>query len=203
MLDPNFHGYLRDFGFVLDSVKGGSLFGIFFVSMIVSYFLPIPEIVALMMIGFLTKKAGLDLSAVVLVSIAGTVAGDNLLYRLSFFGNKYVKRFNEKMRASKLIKYEHLVLDNLGKTIFFLRFIAGVRFFGPVISGTLGARWKKFFLYNGVATILNNAIFILMGFYFYRNVAVVMTEVEIVRHALLFSSVLIVGFLIRVFSKKV
>lgn len=201
MFDPTSNGHFQDFGFVVNSIRGGSFLGIFLVSMLVSYIIPLPEVVALLLIGFVAKSAGFDLWAVIWVSVIGTIAGDNLLYRLSFFGNKYVARFNEKMRANKLIKYENLVLRNLGKTIFFLRFITGVRFFGPVIAGTLGAKWKNFFFYSSVATILHGTIFILLGFYSRRILAVIV-EVEIVRNILLLSSVVIVGFLIRVFSKK-
>lgn len=202
MLDPSFQGHFKEFGFILESVRGGSLFGIFFVSMFVSYVLPLPEAVALLLIGFLAKGAGLDLASVVMVSVAGTIIGDNILYRLSFFGNKHIQRFNEKMRANKLIRYENLVLDNLGKTIFFLRFVTGVRFFGPVISGTLGAKWKKFFFYSSIATVLHSVFFILLGFHVHRKIIAVIAEVEIIRNVMLFSSFLIVGFLIRVFSKS-
>ena len=202
MIDPHFQNHFREFGFILDSIRGGSYLGIFFLSMVVSFIIPLPEVVLLLLIGFLAKNAGNDLSIAILVSILGTIIGDNVLYRLSFFGNAYVERFNKKMRAHKLMQYEHLVADNIGKTIFFLRFITGVRFFGPVISGSLGVNWKKFFLYNSSATILHSMLFILLGFLSHRKIIAIITEVEIVRNVLFFSSVLIVGFLLRVFSKK-
>ena len=202
VVDPHFQNNFRELGFILNSIRGGSYIGIFLLSMFVSYIFPLPEVVLLLLIGFLAKGAGFDLGTAITVSIAGTIIGDNILYRLSFFGNKYVERFNRKMRAHKLIQYEHLVADNIGKTIFFLRFITGVRFFGPVISGTLGTKWKKFFLYNSSATILHSALFVLLGFYSHRRIITLIAEVEVVRNILLFSSVLIVGVLLRIFSKK-
>jgi membrane protein DedA with SNARE-associated domain len=198
----DFHGNILDLRYVLNSIKGGSYFGIFFISLIVSYVLPIPEVVALILIGFAAKIGGFDLLAVLMVSILGTIIGDNILYRLSFFGNKYVQRFNHKLRENKLIQYEYLVSSNIGKAIYFLRFITGVRFFGPVISGSLGVKWKKFFWYNGTATVLHSLLFILMGYYVQHKIFVVVTQVEIVRNVLFFSSVLIVGILLRIFSKK-
>ena len=202
MVDPNFQNHFGDIGFVLNIIKNGSYVGIFLLSMLVSYVVPLPEAIFLLLIGFLARKAGFDLEAAIIVSVVGTVIGDNLLYRLSFFGNKYVERFNRKMRANKLIQYENLAIDNIGKTIFFLRFITGVRFFGPVISGTLRASWKKFFIYNAIATTLHSIIFILLGFYFHKKIIPLIAEVEIARNALLFSSVLIVGILLKIFSKK-
>jgi membrane protein DedA with SNARE-associated domain len=203
MFDPHFQNNFHHFGFVLNSIKGGSYVGIFLFSMLVSYLIPLPEVVLLLLIGFLAKTAGFNLGTAIALSIAGIIIGDNVLYRLSFFGNKYVERFKRKMRANKLIQYEHLVEDNIGKTIFFLRFVTGVRFFGPVISGTLGIRWKKFFFFNVGATILHSLFFILLGFYFQGRILPLIAEVEIVRNVLLFSSVLIVGVLIKIFSKKI
>jgi len=202
MFDPHLQNNFREFGFIADSIRGDSYAGIFFLSMLVSYVLPLPEAVLLILIGFVAKNTGIDLRLALASSIAGTVVGDNILYRLSFFGNKYVERWSRKMRANKLIKYEHLVIDNVGKTIFFLRLITGVRFFGPVISGTLGASWKKFFFYNAAASALHGAIFILLGFYWRSKIIILITEVEVVRNILLFSSVFIVAALVRFFSRK-
>ncbi|HAR99511.1 MAG: Membrane-associated protein, SNARE-like protein [Candidatus Moranbacteria bacterium GW2011_GWC2_37_73] len=202
MMDPHFQNNFGEIGFILETIKNGSYFGIFLFSMLVSYIVPIPEAVFLLLVGFLARKAGFDLEAAVFISIIGTIIGDNILYRLSFFGNKHIERFNRKMRANKLIQYENLVIDNVGKTIFFLRFITGVRFFGPVISGTLRASWKKFFFYNAIATTLHAVFFILLGFYLHRRIIPLVAEVEIARNALLFSSVLIVGVLLKLFSRK-
>ncbi|NTW27642.1 MAG: hypothetical protein HGA36_04915 [Candidatus Moranbacteria bacterium] len=202
MFDPQFQNHAREFGFIFDLLKENSYLGFFLFSIFVSYLIPIPEAVLLILFGFLAKAAGYDLEVVLLVSIAGTIIGDNILYRLSFFGNKYVERFNRKMRAHKLIQYEQLAAEHIGKAILFLRLITGVRFFGPVIAGTLGTRWKKFFFFSSVATILHSTGFILLGFHSHRKLIALIAEVEIVRNVLFFSSVLIVGILIKIFAKK-
>ena len=137
-----------------------------------------------------------------MVSFAGALIGDNILYRLSYFGNKYVQHFNQKMRANKLIKYEHLVVDNIGKSIYFLRIITGLRFLGPVIAGTLGVRWRKFLPINFGATLLHTAFFIILGYEYHRRIFLLMTEVEIIKTILLFSSFFIVGILVHVFLHK-
>lgn len=202
MVDPYFQSQFNNFGFILNSIGGGSYVGIFLSSMFVSFLIPLPEVVLLILIGFLVKTLGIDIWTASIISVLGTIAGDNLLYRLSFFGNKYVERFNRKMRAHKLIQYEHLVKDNIGKSIFFLRFVTGVRFFGPVISGTLGVKWSTFFSLNAIATVIHGAFFIALGYFYKHEILILITEVEIVRNVLLFSSVLIVGVLLKIFSKK-
>ena len=106
------------------------------------------------------------------------------------------------MRQHKLIKYEHLVINNIGKAVYFLRLIAGVRFFGPVVSGTLGVRWKKFFFANFGATLLHSVFFIWLGYRYQHKIFLLMAETEVVKNILLFSSVFIVGILVSIFSKK-
>lgn len=202
MIDPHFQNNLHGIGQILNSLGSGSYIGIFFFSMLVSYVLPLPEVVLLILIGFIMRASDGNVAVAMLISITGTIAGDNLLFRLSLIGSKYIEHFNRKMRANKLIQYEHLVTENIGKTIYFLRFVAGVRFFGPMISGTLGIGWKNFFLHNALATIVNSTFFILLGYFYRHKIFLLIAEVEIVKNVLLFSSVLIVGILIKIFAKK-
>lgn len=202
MFDPNYTHNFREIGFVISSIKSASFLGIFLLSIFVSFVVPLPEAVALVLFGFVGATTKLNIFLILLAAFLGLVIGDNLLYRLSFLGNNFVKGFEQKLRKNKLIMYENLVVDNVYKTIYFLRLIAGVRFFGPVVAGTLGVRWNKFFLANLGATFLNTAIFIFLGYFFHRRILSLVAEVEIVRNVLLLSSAVIVGFLISFFSKK-
>lgn len=202
MIDPHFQNHLREVGFLINSIKGGSYLGIFLLSVFVAYLIPLSETIILILFGYVAATTNLNLALVFLCSISGGVLGDNIIYRLSFFGNKYIERFNEKMRKHELIKYEHLVSDNIGKTIYFLRLITGVRFFGPVISGTLGVRWKKFFFYDCGATLLHATFFIWLGYKYHHKIILLLAETEVIKSILLFSSVFIVGFLISIFSNS-
>lgn len=199
---PHFQNHFGDIGFLIHSIRGGSYVGIFLLSIFVSYLIPLPEALVLILFGYVAKTADLNLALVFLLASAGGIIGDNILYRLSFFGSSYVERWSRKMRQHKLIQYEHLVVDNIGVAIYFLRFITGIRFFGPVIAGTLGARWRKFFPHDAIATALHAILFISIGYFFTHKILRVVTEVEIIKYILMFSSVFIVGILISVFSKK-
>lgn len=202
MFDPNFHHHLQDIAPWVHFIKNGSYFGIFLFSVIVSYVLPVPEAIFLILVGFVAKNTGMDILAVVSLSTLGIIVGDNILYQLSFFGNKYVEKFNRKMRKHKLIRYEHLVVDNVAFSVYFLKFIAGVRFFGPVILGSLRASYKKFVIHNAIASVLHTTLMILLGYWLYKKIIPTLAIVEIIKNALLFSSVVIISFLIAVFEKK-
>jgi len=203
VIDPHFQNHLHEIGFIINSIKGGSYVGIFLLSIIISYLIPLPESVLLILLGYVAGTTDLNFACILLLSISGGMLGDNIVYRLSFFGNKYVERFNKKMRRHKLIKYEHLVVDNIGKAIYFLRLITGVRFFGPVIAGTLGVRWRKFFFYNCGATLLHSILFIWLGYAYKHKLFLLLAETEVIKNIFLFSSVFLVGILVSVFSKKV
>lgn len=201
MIDSISHDNFRGLGFLMGSIKSGSYLGIFLLSVLVSFVVPLPEVVALLLFGFIGATTELNIFFVFLIAFIGSVLGNNILYRLSFLGNSWTEKFNVKMRKHKLIKYEHLVADNIFKTIYFLRLVTGVRFFGPVIAGSLGSPWKKFFLADFGATFLNTAFFVFLGYQFHRHIFSLIAEVEIFRNILLFSSVVIVSFLLNVFSK--
>ena len=203
MINPHFQNHLHEVEFIINSIKGGSYVGIFLLSLFIAYLVPLSETIVLILFGYVAGTANLNLALVLLCGIFGGILGDNIVYRLSFFGNKYIERFNEKMRQHKLIKYEHLVVDNIGKTIYFLRLVTGVRFFGPVISGTLGVRWKKFFFYDFGATLLHATFFIWLGYRYHHKILLLLAETEVIKGILLFSSVFIVGFLVSIFSKKI
>lgn len=203
MLDPHFQNHFHEIGFFVHFIKENSYLGFFLISVCVSYVIPIPEAIMLIFFGYMARKMGFNVGDVILVSIAGGIIGDNALYRLSYFGNKYVEKFNRKMRAHKLIEYEYLVVENIGKAVYFLRLVTGVRFFGPVISGTLGVRWRNFLPLNAGATSLHATFFVLLGYMFHRNILHLAIEVEIIKNILLFSSFFIVGILAKIFSKKI
>lgn len=198
----NFQHHFQDVGPLFHFIRNGSYFGIFFLSIITSYVLPVPEAIFLLMVGYVARVTGMNIAGVLVISSAGIIVGDNILYRLSFFGNKYVEKFNHKMRKHKLIKYEHLVTDNVAFSIYFLKFVAGVRFFGPVILGSLRASWKKFFVHNVIASILHTTVLVLLGYYFHGKILATMAGVEIFKNAMLFLSAVIVGSLIAFFEKR-
>ncbi len=202
MFTPNLHHHFQDIGPAVHFIKSGSYFGVFFFSIIVGYVLPIPEAIFLLLVGYVAKVTGMNLLGVVALAAIGIIVGDNILYRLSFFGNKYVEKFNRKMRKHKLIQYEHLVTDNVAFSVYFLKFIAGVRFFGPVILGSLRASRKKFVIHNAIASILHTGLLVFFGYYLHQRIVAAITGVEIFKNILLFSSAVIVGFILSFFSKK-
>lgn len=195
-------------GFVFSSqaidtiAQSASYFGLGFFVTFAGYLIPIPEEMALLIVGYISAITEIKLHLAIMLSCVGVIIGDNLLYFLSYRGSKYIDWFKKRMYKNKLIQYEHIMHEHIGKTIFFIRFIVGVRFFGPVLAGTLRVRWRKFFFINAAASMIHVAFFEILGYYFHKSFLALVTQVEIIRHVLFFSSVALFGLLVTLFVQR-
>ncbi len=181
---------------VIRIIESFSYLGIAGFSVLTGYIIPIPEEVTLLIIGYVAGIGPIKLYFAVAAAAGGVIVGDNILFLMSLRGSKYVDRLKNKLRKNKIIHYEHVMHEHIGKTIFFIRFVVGLRFFGPVLAGMLKVKWRKFFFINAAASILHALFFISLGYYFHRSFLVLVTQVEVIRHILFFFSASLFGLLI-------
>jgi len=120
--------------------------------------LPLPGETVLMFASFLAHKdTGLDIKWVILTGIGAAILGDNLGYLL---GHRLGRRLIRWMK-----KLFHLNDEDVGAakdqvkrhgaaTIFWARYVFGLRTIAGPLAGMLGMEWKKFLLFNalGAAT---------------------------------------------------
>ena len=133
------------------------------------------------------------------VCISGIVIGDNILYFIGRKGGNLVRRYESKLNRNQLDKYSDSILKYAGKTIFASRFVAGLRVFVPLLSGTLKVKWKTFFIYNFIAAILNISILVFLGYYFESELSLVISRVETTRHILALGALSVIGLSFSVF----
>lgn len=183
-------------------LEHASYAGVFLVSLLGGFFIPAPEAVLLMLVGFVASKGIINVLVALLFAIVGGILGDMLLFWLSLSGSRHISHFRRKLDKSKLVEYEHLVADNVGKAVFFLRFVAGVRFFAPIIVGASGASWRRFLFFDAWASVVNAILFVLLGYFFQKHIIFTVTTVEIIKNILLFFSALIASVLVGLFWKK-
>jgi len=120
--------------------------------------LPLPGETLLMFASFLThKQTGLHIQWVILVGVVAAIMGDNLGYLLGHhFGKTFIGW------AKKLLRLDDqdigiarkLIQTHGGRTIFFSRFIFGLRTIAGPMAGSLEMPWRRFFRFNllGAAT---------------------------------------------------
>lgn len=187
---------------IVSFLKSNSYLGVFILTLFGGYLIPAPEAVLLMLAGYVASFGFVDLGWVLMVCVVGGILGDSLLFGLSYSGSKYVERFRHRVKKSKLEKYEHYVADHIGKAIFFLRFIVGVRFFAPVVAGSLRVSWRRFLFYEALAATINAVLFVGLGYLFRRHILVALTTVEVIKNILFLCSAVIISVIIGYVAKK-
>jgi membrane-associated protein len=120
--------------------------------------LPLPGETVLMFASFLThKQTGLRIEWVILIGIAAAVMGDNLGFYLGrHFGKTFIRWAKKILRLDDedIQAAKKLIERHGGRTIFFSRFIFGLRTIAGPMAGSLEMPWMRFFKFNlsGAAT---------------------------------------------------
>ena len=193
--------------FFINYLENFSYIGIFILILLSGYLIPVPEEISLLLVGYIVGFGFNNIYAAMIASILGVLAGDNIIFWLSKYkGSRLINRLNNrlkrKIRKNEIAKYRHLMKKHIGKTIFILRFIVGLRFFAPFLAGSMKVKWKKFQFYNLLAVIIYVPMLVLLGYFFHNRLAQIITEVEIARHLFFLLFLMFAGTLISVFIKK-
>jgi membrane protein DedA with SNARE-associated domain len=103
--------------------------------------------------GFLVSEGDLSFSSLVSLATTASVAGDNCFYWLGRSQAVETKhpwcvRLVNFIGEKRLFKGEEFVRRHGGKSVFFLRFLYGLRCAGALTAGLLGMGFKRFFLSN-------------------------------------------------------
>lgn len=113
--------------------------------------LPFPGETLLMFASFIAHKSPhLSLWAVILVGIAAAVLGDNLGFLAGRrLGPRLLKWLRNKFHMSDEVDVATDQFRRHGAaTVFWARYIFGLRTIAGPVAGALGMEWRPFFLYN-------------------------------------------------------
>ncbi len=198
-MDPTIYG--------LAYVQNLSYLGIFLTVAFSGYAIPIPEEIVLILGGFLAAQHISSLPIVILVSIGGAVFGDSVIFYLSGHGSRFTQKYHSRVESTHLGWYLRHMKNNPWRTIFFSRFIVGMRFFNPLVSGLMKVKWPTFVSASAASAIIYIPIIVFAGFYSHQQINTVIKVARSVRHSLfilftLGSAVLIVLFIRNLIQKK-
>ncbi len=181
--------------FVVSLVSHLTYFGIF-----IGTFIEGP--VVGLLTGFLVKIGFLNLFLAYLFHVLGDLSADFFYYFIGYQGQKTLfKKFNVSDRSlAKAEKMKKLFYRHPKKVIILgkLTHIAGL----PVLIGMGMSHydWRKFLLFDFLATIIKSAILISLGYY----LAEFWTKANnIISYLSWFSALLIIGIIIYFIIKKV
>jgi len=114
--------------------------------------IPLPGETVLLLASFLAySQHELQLGWIMLVATIASTVGDNLGYALGQYGGRpLLERYRVMFRIKEtaIIRGEALFARYGAVTIFFARFVFGMRIFAGPLAGVLRMPWRKFFLYN-------------------------------------------------------
>ncbi len=146
----------------------GFVFLIIFIETGVVFFPFLPGDSLLFASGFFAQGGGFNIIALLAVSWAAAILGDQCNFFIGhFFGQSIIRSGKVKAMTPERIKKSEEFLDKWGNLAIFLgRFFPFIRTFVPFLAGMGGMKWHNFFAFNILGGITWSTLFILLGYFF-------------------------------------
>jgi len=128
---------------------------------------PVPGETMLLAGAALSRYGSLTLSWVIAAAIVGATLGDNLGFFIGRRGGRVlVERYGAVlgMTADRLGEFDRFFERHGAKTVFFARFITGLRVLGALLAGTSRLSWSRFLLFNALGAIVWATTFGVVGY---------------------------------------
>jgi membrane protein DedA with SNARE-associated domain len=142
---------------------------LFVVVMLESFGIPLPGETALIFFGVLASKGNYNIASVIAVAAAAAIIGDNLGYWIigRLGGRALFRRWRWLQRWSETVlpRVEGIMRRHGGKTVFFGRFIAILRFTAAWVAGLGRMDWWKFLFWNATGGIVWATVVGLVSYY--------------------------------------
>ncbi len=134
---------------------------------------PVPGETILLLASFLAySQHELQLQWIILVATIAATLGDNLGFTLGYYGGRrLLERYQAFFRIQKetLLKGERL-FDRYGAvTVFFARFVFGMRIIAGPMAGVLRMPWRKFLVFNFLGAVVWVTVISGAGYLFGRH----------------------------------
>ncbi len=134
---------------------------------------PVPGETILLLASLLAySQHQLQLPWIILIGTLAATAGDNIGFTLGYYGGRpLLERYQNlfRMRSSTLRKGE-LLFERYGAlTIFFARFVFGMRVIAGPMAGVLRMPWRKFLVFNFLGALLWVSVISGSGYLFGRH----------------------------------
>ncbi len=131
-----------------------------------------------------------------LAGMIGVLAGDSVVFsigRRGITGTSFVARHLQKvMHSKRRARVEKHFAMHGNRTVFFARFLPGVRSIVFAFAGMSRMSYGRFLLIDGLASIISEPLFILIGFFFAGSIDHVFHKIDRVKH-LVIPVVLVIG----------
>ena len=189
--------------FFINYLENFSYLSIFILSALVGYLIPIPEEILLLLVGYIAGSGFYNLYLAAFFSIFGVIFSDNVIFWLSTRNSVgLIKKLKQRFDRDKIKKYRRLMKKHIGKTIFVLKFIVGLRFLSPLLAGSMNVKWKIFQFYDLLAVAIYVPLIIFIGFHFHNQLEFLVTGVQVARHLIFLLILILAGILVTIFARN-
>ena len=135
--------------------------------------LPVPGETTLLLASFLAySEQKLHLGWIILVGTVAATIGDNVGYAIGHHGGRpLLERYRHIFRIPQrtIARGERLFERYGAATIFFARFIFGMRVIAGPLAGVLRMPWRLFAVFNFLGALIWVAAIAVVGYFFGRN----------------------------------
>ena len=161
--------------------------------------IPLPGETILLLASFLAySQQELQLSYIILVGVCAATLGDNLGFALGYRGGRpLLDRYRHvfRIRTSTIERGERLFDEYGSATIFFARFIFGLRVIAGPLAGVLRMPWKRFALFNFLGAVLWVSVIATVGYKFGKHWDKLLEFIKDLNVALAIIAALVILFL--------
>jgi membrane protein DedA with SNARE-associated domain len=132
--------------------------------------IPVPGETILLFASFLAySERELHLPIIIIVATAACTIGDNLGYLIGRRGGRrLLARYQHifRIRDKTIARGERLFARYGSLTIFFARFVFGMRIIAGPLAGVLHMEWKRFVLFNFLGAVVWVTVITVVGYFF-------------------------------------
>jgi membrane protein DedA with SNARE-associated domain len=175
--------------------------GIFVMTFLESTFAPIPSEMTMIPAGYLVQQGKMNLIAVLIASITGTIGGACFNYWIAkHFGRSLFLRFGKYffMTPQKLEKLEVFFAKHGAISMFTGRLIPGLRHYISFPAGLARMPFKPFLLYTALGGALWMVVLITLGYHIGKNQELVASYMPMIKLGIVaFVVVVVVGYVLR------
>lgn len=193
---------MEDSNAIIASLGGLSYFGVLILAMLSNMFIPVPEEIILVVMGYLSGNGQFMYPLVMGIFILGLMISDYALYSLTLHGSRLVQGFIKRLQKRGLLKNEGYTRRHIKKIIFFSRFLVYLRFIGPVMSGYLKVDRKTFLTHNFLALVVYVNIFLGLGHHFHKQIEIITDGVARFKNYLLTGLLIIFTIVVLKYIQK-
>lgn len=174
-----------------------SYVGVFVLLVICGLGFPCPEEVALIGGGYAVYQSGggpEDVALMCVVAMAGMLVGDSLIWGIGRFAGDRAHKIpllGRHLSPDRMAKARSMFNNHGAKTVFFGRFLFGIRAVTFLVAGSMRVPLPLFLLMDGLAGLISVPTSIFLAWYFGAQLHTALEQVTHLNHAILILVVLV------------